>query len=64
MTLRKELERLAGTYRELPVEECERLAKMFKVDTHEIAFLFDATLAGKLRLVRGLNIDREVDDEQ
>lgn len=62
MTLRKELERLAGTYRELPVEECERLADLFNVDTHEIAFLYDAALAGKLHLVRGLNIDREVDD--
>lgn len=62
MTLRKELTLLAAGGQQLHGDEVVRLSKKYCIDTHEIAFLFDAALAGKLRLVRGLNIDREVDD--
>lgn len=64
MTLRKELTLLAAGGQQLHGDEIVRLSEKYGIDTHEIAFLLDAALSGKLHLVRGLNIDREVDDEQ
>lgn len=62
MTLRKELTLLAAGGQQLHGDELVRLSEKYGIDTHEIAFLFDAALAGKLGRVRGLDIDREVDD--
>lgn len=62
MTLRKELTLLAAGGQQLHGDELVRLSTKYGIDTHEIAFLFDAAIAGKLDRVRGLNIDREVDD--
>lgn len=62
MTLRKELTLLAAGGQQLHGDELFRLSTKYGIDTHEIAFMFDAALAGKLDRVRGLDIDREVDD--
>lgn len=62
MTLRKELTLLAAGGQQLHGDELVRLSGKYGIDTHEIAFMFDAALAGKLDRIRGLDIDREVDD--
>lgn len=61
MTLRKELTLLAAGGQQLHGDELVRLSGKYGIDTHEIAFMFDAALAGKLDRVRGIDIDSEVD---
>lgn len=70
MTLREELKTLAEntgkTFRqtmEYPVEELDALSKIYGIDTHELAFIYEAAVHGKLDRVGGIDLDREVDDD-
>lgn len=66
MSLRKEMTDLAENTgktfrqtREYPVEELVALSKIYGVDTHELAFIYEAAVHGKLDSVRGIDLDRE-----
>lgn len=66
MSLRKEMTTLAEktgkTFRqtlEYPVEELDCLSKIYGLDTHELAFIYEAAVHGKLDRMRGIDLDRE-----
>lgn len=45
--------------REYPAEELACLAKEYGIDTHELAFIYEAAVHGKLDRVRGIDLDME-----
>lgn len=66
MTLRTEMKTLAENTgktfrqtREYPVDELGSLSKIYGVDTHELAFIYEAAVHGKLDRVRGIDLDKE-----
>lgn len=66
MTLREEIKTIAKNTgktfrqtREYPVDELGCLSKIYGVDTHELAFIYEAAVYGKLDRVRGIDLDRE-----
>ena len=66
MTLREELKTLAEntgkTFRQTrtyPSDELGALSKIFGIDTHELAFIYEAAVHGKLERVRGIDLDKE-----
>ena len=66
MTLREQMKTLAENTgktfrqtREYPVDELGALSKIYGVDTHELAFIYEAAVHGKLDRVRGIDLDKE-----
>ena len=45
--------------REYPAEELACLSREYGVDTHELAFIYEAAVHGKLDRVRGIDLDME-----
>ena len=62
MTLRKEIAQLIAGGQQMHGDELTRLSNKYGVDTHELAFIWEAAEQGKLDLVRGPFIDKEVAD--
>lgn len=66
MTLREQMKTLAEntgkTFRQTrtyPSDELGALSKIYGIDTHELAFIYEAAVHGKLDRVRGIDLDKE-----
>lgn len=64
MTLRDEIAQLIAGGQQMHGDELTRLSNKYGVDTHELAFIWEAAEAGQLDQVRGPFMDTEVDNAQ
>ena len=58
-TLAKNTGKTFRQTREYPAEELACLSREYGIDTHELAFIYEAAVHGKLDRVRGIDLDME-----
>lgn len=59
MTLREELAHMVSGGQQLDGDELVRLADRYGIDPHEMSFLWESALEGKLNMMRGPGLDEE-----